>query len=410
MTDTIARHARLLAGLLTLTFAADVRAGGFELREGSSAAQGASLAGRTSGDRDVSFILANPAALRGVTGLEMTSGLAGVFATGDASTGAALGGFSSNDDPNQTGIVPSFAVGYRVSDRVAVGVGVRAPFGLSTEYSGSFIGSFDAVKSELLTVAVTPMIAVDVASWLTLGAGVTVQYADADLTNRVGVGPADVASVEGDDIGFGFTVGALADVGAATTVGASFVFGIEHKLKGEFSDNFISPIGPVSGSGAAQFSLPWTLSLGVTHRLSDRLRVMSEFEFTNWSQYDRIIFLEDATGSTFSDPQNYKDSFMVALGAEYDLTDALTIRGGVAYDSSPVKDTSRTTRVPDADRAWASVGLSYEITDHFGVDAAYTYIRIEDTSAVFRVGPAAGQRVSFESEAHVVGVNARYRF
>ena len=52
----------------------DAAAGGFMLREGSASAIGAALAGRTSGDRDVSFSIHNPASLRGVENFEVSAG------------------------------------------------------------------------------------------------------------------------------------------------------------------------------------------------------------------------------------------------------------------------------------------------------------------------------------------------
>jgi long-subunit fatty acid transport protein len=63
-----------LAAPLAVAIPSSALAGAFQIREGSAAAQGASFAGRTSGDRDVSFALHNPAALRTVERFEAAGG------------------------------------------------------------------------------------------------------------------------------------------------------------------------------------------------------------------------------------------------------------------------------------------------------------------------------------------------
>ena len=63
--------------------------------------------------------------------------------------------------------------------------------------------------------------------------------------------------------------------------------------------------------------------------------------------------------------QFYRDTYSMALGAEYDVDDRLTLRAGTMFDESPITDEYRTTRVPDGDRTWLSVGASYDINDTF---------------------------------------------
>ena len=70
-TGGAARAAAIGCAALAASAAQEARAGAFHVREGSAAAQGASFAGRTSGDRDVSFALTNPAAMRTVENREI---------------------------------------------------------------------------------------------------------------------------------------------------------------------------------------------------------------------------------------------------------------------------------------------------------------------------------------------------
>jgi long-chain fatty acid transport protein len=66
--------------------------------------------------------------------------------------------------------------------------------------------------------------------------------------------------------------------------------------------------------------------------------------------------------------------------ADYKLTDKFTVRGGVAYDQSPVSDKFRTARLPDEDRYWIAIGGTYAVTDAISIDAGYTHIFVKDAS------------------------------
>jgi long-chain fatty acid transport protein len=402
---TVLRLALLSAAAAAVGSAASATA--FQLREGSATSLGAALAGRTANDRDVSLIIQNPAALAGVAGAEVSAGAAYIYATGDARSEASLPGFTSTDDPNETGIVPSFAAGYRLSPEIALGFALDAPFGLATEYSSRFVGSFDGVRSELTTITATPMIAYTPHPVFTVAAGLSIQYADSKLTSNVG--PGGVAAIEGDGFDLGFTFGMQAEPIEGTRLGLAFQSGYRHKLEGEFSPNF-----PAVGGrdGEAAFELPPVLSFGVIQDVTDDLRLMAEVEWTGWSAFENILITDAATGGVvLDDEQGYGDSAFVSFGAEYDLSDALSVRGGVGYDSTPTRDALRTVRTPDSDRWWLSAGASYEITERVGIDFGYTLILIEDTTVILRNGPPAGTRVDYtDSMAHVLQTNLRYEF
>lgn len=71
---------------------------------------------------------------------------------------------------------------------------------------------------------------------------------------------------------------------------------------------------------------------------------------------------------------SWRDSWFFALGAEYRATEALTLRGGVAYDQTPVPDATRTPRIPDSDRYWLSIGASSRIAPRAELSLAYSHV------------------------------------
>lgn len=402
---------------VALTFfliAGDAYAGAFQLREGSATALGSALAGRTANDADVSLAIQNPASLRGVEQFEASAGLSFLFAQGDATTSASLPGFVSSDTPNESAFIPSFTLGYRVSPEFVLGLAVDAPFGLATEYEADFVGAFDGVRSELTTITVTPMASWDVTPALTIGAGVMLQYADAELQSSNG---ASVQNIQGDGFDFAFTAGVIAEPIEGTKLGISAQTGFSHKLDGEFSNNFTvtgpggAPFTGYAGApGEASFDLPPIVSVGVIQSITPKFRVMGEVEWTGWSVFDDITISSPGLPDLV-DPQEYEDSFMFSVGAEYDVSDALTVRGGWAFDQTPTRDEFRTTRTPDGDKMWFAAGASYQINENFGVDVAYIYLLVDDATVTLRNGPVAGSQVNYNNaDVHLFSANLRYAF
>ena len=93
----------------------------------------------------------------------------------------------------------------------------------------------------------------------------------------------------------------------------------------------------------------------------------------------------------------------------------ITLRAGVAYDQSPVKDEFRTPRIPDGDRYWLSLGAGWQPRAWLDLDAAFTYIDVDDTDVDSRAtdtGNAARGNLDADYDSYIIllGLSARMRF
>ena len=100
----------------------------------------------------------------------------------------------------------------------------------------------------------------------------------------------------------------------------------------------------------------------------------------------------------------------VGVGLTYELNNIWTFRGGVAYDPTPVPQEFLTPGIPDSDRTWLSLGLSYEAAQTLSLDLAYTHIffarrRINQTE--LGAGTLIG---NYSASADIVGAQLNWRF
>jgi long-chain fatty acid transport protein len=122
---------------------------------------------------------------------------------------------------------------------------------------------------------------------------------------------------------------------------------------------------------------------------------------------------------------NYRDGWFYALGAEYAYSPALVLRGGVAYEVSPIEDRTRDILLPDSNRVWVSLGASYKYSEQIIVDFGYSHIFFDDAPFCFASAAAnngsthcnSGTRPTAvllsggsDSSVDIVSLGLRYRF
>ncbi len=122
----------------------------------------------------------------------------------------------------------------------------------------------------------------------------------------------------------------------------------------------------------------------MAQRVGERWTLLGDLSWTNWSRFRELrVDFESGRAPVVSE-QNWRDTWALALGAEYQATDALRLRAGAAYDQSPARDATRTPRIPDSDRYWLSVGASYRVLRNVELTAAYTHIFADDDKVRLR--------------------------
>jgi long-chain fatty acid transport protein len=381
---------------------AHTNAGGLAVREQSVYGQGSSFAGVAAGGA-LSSMYWNPATMTQVPGIVSETDISAIFPyANNTPTGGLLSGPPFNlpgtsNIANAT-LLPAGYTSYQFAPNLWLGLSINAPFGISENFPDSWAGRFYASGNELLkTYNATPSIAWRINDWISVGAGVQIQYAKAIFETGLPGGPgtgglpgglggvSSQVTLRGTGWAYGATAGVTLTPTPTTMIGLGWRSALNQKIEGTLTTSLPVP-GTTSGSVNTTVDLPDVVSLGIRQRLDPRWTLLGTAEWSNWSRIGTSNILQfsgapaTSLGHPVSIPFQYKDGWFFSGGAEYIWTDQLTVRGGIGYEISPVTDQVRTPIVPDNDRFWASVGATWQVIRGVHFDVAYSHVWVKDTA------------------------------
>lgn len=137
----------------------------------------------------------------------------------------------------------------------------------------------------------------------------------------------------------------------------------------------------------ADVQTPRQLTVGVSQAVGARLTLLGEAQWVDWSTFDALVVDFDNPNQpddvTVTD---WNDGWFVGVGARYAITDAWRINAGAAYDWSPVPDDTLEPRIPDADRAWVSLGADWTPMPGVTLKLGYAHLLMPSRTIDLDVG------------------------
>lgn len=363
---------KLIPALVLVAFSSAASASGFQLLEQNASGIGNAYAGSAAVAENASTIFYNPAGMTPLEGLNVTGGVAGIRPSYKFSNGASSQSGTNGGDAGSWAAVPNGYASWGLTKDLYVGLGISAPFGLKTEYTQGWVGQRQSIRFDIKTVNINPSIAYRVNDKISLGFGVNWQRIEAEYLRATAAG--SLVKLNLDDSTWGWNAGALFTLSPSTKVGVSYRSAIKHNTTGSFS-------GASTDAAKADLELSDTFILSVTQKLSDKWEMLGDLSRTGWSSIPRVDIMNATTGS--STPAqvldtDFRNTWRVALGANYQYAPALKLKFGVAYDQTPVKrPETRLVSLPDNSRVWLSMGAQYRFSKASTLDlgAAYLYLR-----------------------------------
>lgn len=452
--------------LSTALLSTAVQASGYHFGTQSVNAQGTANAAAAEA-ADASTIFYNPAGLSKLDSSQISVNANIVFPSiryeADSATdftGLPVQG-SKSGKITKTTVAPHIYGAYKVNDNLTVGLGVYVPFGSATEYEKDSVLRHNINKLGLTSIAVEPVAAWKLNERHSFGAGIIAQHTSAELRKYADWGiqqkakaltatPSNPtaaaqikadghADVKGSDWGFGYQLAWMWDINDRARVGVNYRSKVSHTLKGDaewaaddtaakqlWDANKLAPLGYTANEKAGvKIVTPESLSVHGMYKVSDKTDLFGDVTWTRHSRFNKaeLVFEKEksiANGKksdrTTITP-NWRNTYKVAFGGSYQVTEPLQLRAGIAFDKSPVRNADyRMNSLPDGNRIWFSVGAKYQLGKNHVIDAAYSHIHINDT--VYRAGKASGNDVDsrgassarFKNKADILGLQYTYKF
>lgn len=325
---------------------------------------------------------------------------------------------------------PAVYYTHQFSERLVLGAGLTRPFGVRTRWENpeTFSGRFLAQRTEIDVYSINPTAGYRVADRLAVGIGVDLRLSTLALRRRFpGVHPVtdavvDAASVRVDsrrDTAVGFNVGFLARLIQNLSVGAQYRSGVTHDYRGEAEFSLLPTGSPELDAAVAEIIPAGTLPVRSSIHFPAVINVGAAYEwgdwtfagdvgFWQWTQFQQIALdFEGRDDLREVVVQDYADSAQVRVGAERRLGTTWAVRAGYLYDDSPAPAASLSPLLFDADRHGFTLGGSWQQAG-WRIDAAGGFMpsRARTTGGTSR----DGYEGTYKTRALTAGLSLGYAF
>ncbi|NOY82302.1 MAG: hypothetical protein GXP31_14985 [Kiritimatiellaeota bacterium] len=355
-------------------------AGGFKVQDQSTRAMGM-IDAFVAGADDASSVYYNPAGLTRLAGPQL---ITNIYA------GHAITRYKdANETDSSDGriyVLPMFYYGTPApgSDRLFLGIGVYEPFGLGSKWSDDSPVRYNSTLAEISLVNFNPTVAYRLTDRLSLGAGLdffttTVKMRHMNDYSAFGGGDGQV-KMEADGRGWGYNLGLQYQCTESIMFGVSYRSQVRVGYDGDAEFQDVPPaLAPLFGGANVSYDAdagidyPASVTVGLSWQATEKLRVELAADWQKWSTRDvQAISVQAPAGVPLPPPTpiDWEDSWVLMLGAEYQLDEKWTLRAGYGFNQTPVPASTADPSLPTGDTHALSFGVGRRVSEHSTLDAA----------------------------------------
>ena len=179
--------------------------------------------------------------------------------------------------------------------------------------------------------------------------------------------------------------------------------------------NIAPPLQPLFGGSSfktdvsSSLDFPQIVSTGIAYRPSNPWTIGLDFEWLDWSSFNQANLdlstqVPEAGVTDTTIDFDFRDTWQIKAGVEYQVTECLALRGGYAFVTNPVPEHTLNPGNPDSDQHNFSIGFGYK-WNKIWVDAFYMADIFQDRKVNNAI--LSG---SYQSLAHMMGLSVGYTF
>lgn len=425
----------------SLLFAGQAFAAGYYVDEQSAIRLGDAFSGGAASASDASAAYYGPASMilvRDEVSINASAISVSSRFNGTATLGSApISG--SQAKTSTTDVLPTLYFVKHLDPDLAIGGFINAPYATGAEFGKKSVARYQAADSEITGIDVGVSFAARVHEKVTIGGGLIAQYlkaktgvvvdsqaacmgAVADPKNGL---PANACTamfgfdatklgsdsydgyfeMEGHNTVMGFQLGALVEFTENSRLGLNYRSEMKHSIAGtasvEFpsdpsSQSFATAAGLIpangTGTGRVEMTTPEVVNLSYFHQIND-LSLQADLSYTDWTSFQELkIESRDAAIIQLTETpttHNWRESYRAALGANYQLSDQFTVRGGMAFDTTPIRSSQVKADFPFDNYKALSLGATYNINNDMAVDMGVQHTFKQERN-INNLDPASG--------------------
>ncbi|HUA67869.1 MAG TPA: outer membrane protein transport protein, partial [Candidatus Saccharimonadales bacterium] len=321
----------------------------------------------------------NPAGIAQLEGDNLRLGMYGIYL--DPSYKNPMSG-QTFDNENKLHAVPEFYYTYGKEDwPVSFGLGVYAPFGLGLEWAQNtgFRNVTGAIESSLTYMTFNPVVAIKLAPNLSIGGGVSANYAYAHLKQGLSSTPNnDDFEFKGDGWAVGYNLGALWQPIEELSFGATFRSSTVVNLQGHTLSEFNGVQPSTESLANTDFTFPLVAVFGVSYRPTPKWNLEFDADYADWSSLGTLTIHQNTPPpilplSDVPVTLDWESSWYFEWGATRYFDNGWHVSAGYIFNENSVPDANYTPAVADVDKHFFSIGigrtgkkLDFDIAYQFG--------------------------------------------
>ncbi len=299
-----------------------------------------------------------------------------------------------------------------------VGMSIVVPAGLSKRWDAQPARG-SAEEFTLQTVEFNPSMAIPLGDTLSVGAGFRIVHSSGVVKAQM---PGVYAqNMEGDAVDYGYNLALNArpfpELSLAATYRSRIDLGIEGDADLSHTGGVIpgDPLPTFAGNYGASVAipLPAALNLAAAWTFGTGTTVEAVFERTFWSAYETLDFdfSHPYAEGFFGRPKekSWENANAYRFGVTQEC-DRWNVMAAVAYDETPIRESTLGYELPDSDAWVVSVGGRYDLDEHWNIGLA-ALADLKKSRRIDGATNANGIDGEFShARAYLITAGAGYRF
>lgn len=335
------------------------------------------------------------------------------------------GSNTSAETDNPVGTPVGLYYANKHNKEISFGFGLYTPYGNTVEWPTDWAGSHLVNNIELKTIYIQPTVSYRFNDKYSVGFGPTYVSGTVEFNRNLSTSLVDAngdrsnVTIKASGIdAWGFNLGFLGKPTKQLAVGISYRSKVDMEARNESADfeNIPSSFSLVFPDTTfdADLVLPAELTLGLTYDISSATVLAFDINRTYWSEYENLNVTFNNGAGTSLNPRNYQDANIYRLGVQHDVSDKLTVRGGVYIDDTPIRSGFFTPETARNDSIGYTAGMSYKVSRQLEFDASFLYLTFDEFNASYDHYDQSGTTISFGGDyltsAMALGFGLNYTY